>query len=181
MDAGLALTCIYCHVNGHWSDHSSGLITVQMDTSLLIHLSWSLCVDIGLAIHPGWVCEWTLVCLLLWVDYYVNGQWYTWTLIWVDYCVNEHCSDHNSGCIIVQKVTTCELDCHSWRVLYTQSQCLCLTSQVLRFHCILLPSFWNTAHFWNIVCFLVLVIHNSSFNDVKEMWIFRVNIIQSFH
>lgn len=94
MDAGLARTCVYCHANGHWSDHSSGLITEQIDTSLLIHLNCPPCVDIGLAIHPGWLCEWTLVWLLIWVDYCVNGLWATWSFIWVDYCVNECAEGH---------------------------------------------------------------------------------------
>lgn len=124
-----------------------------MDTSLFIHLSWPPCVDIGLVIHSGWLCEWPLVWLLIWVDYWANEQWYAWSFIWVDYCVSEHWSDHSSGLISVQKVTTSELNCHAWRILYTRSQCLCLTSQVLRFHDILLPSFWNIAYFWTIVCF----------------------------
>lgn len=110
---------------------------------------------------------WTLVWSFIRVDcvnghwsgytsgliYWANGQWYAWSFIWVDYCVSEHWSDHSSGLISVQKVTTSELNCHSWRILYTRSQCLCLTSQVLRFHNILLPSFWNIAYFWTIVCF----------------------------
>lgn len=104
MDAGLALTCVYCHVNGYCSDLSSGLITVQMDASLLIHLRWSLCVDIGLAIHPGWLwmdtglvtpmgwvlCEWILVHMIAHLGWLLCEWALLWSQLWVHNCAEGH-------------------------------------------------------------------------------------------
>lgn len=145
--------------------------------SLFIHLSWPPCVDIGLVIHPGWLCEWPLVWLHIWVD--LLGKWTVvcmiihlgwllceWALVWSQLWAHK-CA---KGYYKWVKLSLVENPLYTKPVfMFDLSSFKISQYPFAKFlkHCI----------FLNHCVFLVLAIHNYSFNYVKEMWIFRVNII----
>lgn len=141
------------------------------------------------------------VCSFIWVDHHV------WTLVWsfirVD-CVNGHWSGYSSGLITGRMDSGIHLGwllCE-WALVWSQlwaHKCaeghykwvkLSLVKNPLYTKPVFIfdlssfkmsqypfAKFLKHCIFLNHCVFLVLVIHNNSFNYVKEMWIFRVNII----